>query len=287
MAQITMYPAQVNSPETTLSNNINNTTASIPVVNASLLPSAPNLLTIGDGDEAETVLMTNKVGNNLTVTRGIQGTTKSWDSGTAIRRMFTAYDHDTFKANIEDLNTNKSSSTHTHGNITNDGKIGSTTGLMVKTTTNGVLTTLAQGSSGQYLKYDGTWDTPPNTTEVANDTTPQLGGELDQNGHSIGGTEYDNGNSGTSKTIDWKLGNHQKVTMTGNCTFTFTAPTNPCMLSLRFINDGTSGRTITLPTIKWPGGTAPTWTKTANAIDILSLFYDGSAYYGQAGLAFA
>jgi hypothetical protein len=52
---------------------------------------------------------------------------------------------------------------HTHGNITNDGKIGSTSGLMIKTTTNGVLTTLAAGSSGQFLRYDGTWDTPAGT----------------------------------------------------------------------------------------------------------------------------
>lgn len=124
-------------------------------------------------------------------------------------------------------------------------------------------------------------------SELSEDESPQLGGELDQNSHTIGGAEYDNGNSGTSKTIDWKKGNHQKVTMTGNCTFTFTAPTKPCMLSLRFINDGTAGRTITLPAIKWPGGTAPTWTKLANAVDILSLFYDGTNYYGQAGLAFA
>lgn len=124
-------------------------------------------------------------------------------------------------------------------------------------------------------------------SDVSEDTTPQLGGELDQNGHSIGGTEVDNGNSGTSKAIDWKLGNHQKVTLTGNCTFTFTAPTKACMLSLRFIQDSTGGWTRALPTIKWPGGTVPSWTTTANAIDILSLFYDGSTYYGQAGIAFA
>lgn len=126
-------------------------------------------------------------------------------------------------------------------------------------------------------------------TTLSDDTTPQLGGELDMNGHSIGGAEYDNGNSGTSKAIDWRLGNHQKVTMTGNCTFTFTAPTKAGALSLRFINDSTAGRTITLPTIKWAGGSAnaPVWTKTANAIDMLNLYYDGSAYCGMASLAWA
>jgi len=122
---------------------------------------------------------------------------------------------------------------------------------------------------------------------IVEDTTPQLGGELDCQSFTIGFTEYDNGNSGTSKAIDWKLSNHQKVTMNGNCTFTFTAPTKPCMLSLRFINDSTAGRTITLPTIKKVGGTAFTWTSTANAIDLLSLYYDGTSYYGQNSLAWA
>lgn len=54
----------------------------------------------------------------------------------------------------------KASSTHSHGNITSAGAIGSTSGLMVKTTTSGVLTTLPAGSTGQFLQYDGTWATP-------------------------------------------------------------------------------------------------------------------------------
>ncbi len=118
-------------------------------------------------------------------------------------------------------------------------------------------------------------------TDVVNDATPQLGGELDCQAHSIGFTEYDNGNSGTSKAIDWRLSNHQKVTMTGNCTFTFTAPSKAGMYSLRIIQDATGGRTITLPTMKKPGGTAFTHSTAANSIDILSIYYDGSAYYGQ------
>ena len=52
---------------------------------------------------------------------------------------------------------------HSHGNITDSGAIGTTSGLMVKTTTSGVLTTLPAGSSGQFLRYDGTWATPPDT----------------------------------------------------------------------------------------------------------------------------
>jgi hypothetical protein len=52
---------------------------------------------------------------------------------------------------------------HTHGNISDSGAIGTTANLMIKTSTNGILTTLPQGSSGQFLRYDGTWSTPSDT----------------------------------------------------------------------------------------------------------------------------
>jgi hypothetical protein len=60
--------------------------------------------------------------------------------------------------------TDAATSTHTHGSITNAGAIGSTSGLMIKTGASGALTTLAIGSAGQYLQYDGTWSTPSATT---------------------------------------------------------------------------------------------------------------------------
>lgn len=48
-------------------------------------------------------------------------------------------------------------SSHSHGNITSGGAIGSTPGLVVVTTTSGALTTLSAGSSGQVLKHDATF----------------------------------------------------------------------------------------------------------------------------------
>ena len=119
---------------------------------------------------------------------------------------------------------------------------------------------------------------------ILEDITPQLGGELDCNEHTVGSAEHNNGNSGTAKTIDWRLGNHQVIAMTGNCTFTFIAPTKPCMLSLRIYNSG-AGYTRVFPTIKWPGGTIPTWTTANAATDVLSLYCDASSfYYGQVAL---
>lgn len=97
--------------------------------------------------------------------------------------------------------------------------------------------------------------------------------------------EVDNGNSGTSKNIDWTAGQKQKITMTGNATLSFTAPAGPCNLLLKVIQDATGSRTITWPTMKWAGG-APTLTTTAAGVDIISIYYDGSAYWGAASLGF-
>ena len=48
-------------------------------------------------------------------------------------------------------NLGAASDDHTHGNITNDGKVGSTSGLPLVTTTAGAVTTLALGTAGQVL----------------------------------------------------------------------------------------------------------------------------------------
>ena len=58
---LTMYPAQANSPITTLTGALTAGQTSIAVADASVLPAAPNLLVIGgDTVYAETVLMTAK-----------------------------------------------------------------------------------------------------------------------------------------------------------------------------------------------------------------------------------
>ena len=49
---------------------------------------------------------------------------------------------------------------HTHGSVTNDGKIGTTPNLIVQTGTGGALTAKAAGTTAQYLRGDGAWATP-------------------------------------------------------------------------------------------------------------------------------
>ena len=106
---VTMYPAQANSPETSLSGALTAAGTTVNVVDGSVLPEAPNLLTIGaDGSTAETVLMTAKNGNVLTVTRAQNGTTaRAWSAGDVIARYFTAAYQTAMQENIKKLNEGK------------------------------------------------------------------------------------------------------------------------------------------------------------------------------------
>lgn len=110
MAELkTMYPAQANTPETTLAGALTTSDTSVTVLDGSILPDAPNLLTIGaDTTTAETVLMTAKDGNVLTIERGYNGTSpRSWTKGDIVGRYFTAADQTAIQENIKALDEGK------------------------------------------------------------------------------------------------------------------------------------------------------------------------------------
>ena len=116
-----MYPPQANTPETSLSGALTAAETTVNVVDGTMLPDAPNLLTIGaDGSTAETVLMTAKNGNVLTVVRGQDGTTaRAWSAGDVIGRYFTAADQKAMQDNITALNNGKTEkvTSPTDGNL--------------------------------------------------------------------------------------------------------------------------------------------------------------------------
>lgn len=101
-------------------------------------------------------------------------------------------------------------------------------------------------------------------------------------------TEYNNGNSGATKTFDWNNGVKQKVTMTASCSGTFTAPPGPCNLTLFITQSGSGSYTMAWPAaVKWPGGVAPSLSTAVGSIDIIAFYYNGTNYYGTASLGFA
>jgi hypothetical protein len=123
--------------------------------------------------------------------------------------------------------------------------------------------------------YDGYLDQAVKTTSdpTFNDATVD---KLQIKETAYFDAEVDNGNSGAADTIDWRVGNKQKSTLSENCAYTFTAPPGPCNLVLKCINFGAFAPTLP-NTMRWPGGTIPSWT--ASGTDILCMYYDGSVYH--------
>ena len=118
--------------------------------------------------------------------------------------------------------------------------------------------------------------------------TDPLKSELDCGAHSVGFTQQTAVGDGTT-TINWTLGNKFQFTFgAANETFTFTAPTKPCNLILKMIQDGVGSRTATWPaSCKWPSGTAPTLSTGASAVDIIAFYFDGTNFYGLSSLDFS
>ncbi len=124
-------------------------------------------------------------------------------------------------------------------------------------------------------------------TDSGTTTTPKQQGAASAAQFSQFVGEYDNGNSGASKTIDWSKGDRQIVTMSAACTFTFSNAVKGQTLTLRLVENGTGGYSPTFPTLKWAGGTVGTPTTTANAINLYIFYYDGTNYLAQLAAGFA
>jgi len=99
--------------------------------------------------------------------------------------------------------------------------------------------------------------------------------------------------SGAAHTIDLTTGNVHDVTLTANCTFTFSNPPasgDAGSFTLILRQDGTGSRAVTWPaSVDWPAATAPKLTATASAVDILTFVTldGGTTWFGMlAGAAF-
>lgn len=99
----TMYSGIPFSPQTTLADTIGAGDTVIPVADISAFPAAPNYATIGTDAAGETILYSAKTSTALSgCTRGVEGTAKSWPSGSVIGRNFTNKDFDALQANIKE-----------------------------------------------------------------------------------------------------------------------------------------------------------------------------------------
>ena len=88
-------------------------------------------------------------------------------------------------------------------------------------------------------------------------------------------------NSTSTTTLDLSSGNiFELVLSTTNTTLAFSNPKIGTYI-IKVKQDVTGGGTLTFPSMKWSDAAVPTITSTANAIDLITLIYDGTDYYGS------
>ena len=112
MAISTMYSAKSGSPKTVLAADISSSATQMTVADPSVLPAAPNIAVLGSDSSAEVVSYSAKNGSTISgLVRGLGGSVASaWTADTIVARNFTSLDHDTFKLNIEALESSKANS---------------------------------------------------------------------------------------------------------------------------------------------------------------------------------
>lgn len=106
---------------------------------------------------------------------------KSGGTSSQFLKADGSVDSNTYSTTSHNHNGTYAPVSHVHGNITNAGAIGTTSDLLIKTTTNGVLTTLSAGVAGQFLQYDGTWAIPNYGIDIkysTNQPTGQIDGDI-------------------------------------------------------------------------------------------------------------
>ena len=99
------------------------------------------------------------------------------------------------------------------------------------------------------------------------------------------------GSTGGSVTLNWDNSNIQTLTLTSNITtLTKSNPIDGAVYTLFITQGGTGGKTVSWGSdVEWPGGTPPTLSTAAGAVDAVSLVYIAgvTGYYGNANLNFS
>ena len=162
---------------------------------------------------------------------------------------------------------------------------------------------IAVGTTGNVLTSNGTaWISQAAGAATGNVTygnaTVSLGGTSSTIGNiAIANVTITNyvetlqavGTVGASATLALTTGTFLTATLTAStpCTFTMPSAVGGKSFILKLIQASSGMTTATFTGVKWPGGTAPTITATASAVDILSFVSDGTNWYGTAAQAFA
>lgn len=113
-----------------------------------------------------------------------------------------------------------------------------------------------------------------NTTAIATKATPP-------------GLAVD-ADSGANHSFDLSASRTHKLTLTANCTLSFSGQVDGESYTIVLVQDATGGRTVTWPSsVKWEGGSPPTLATPAASVDMVVLRFDGSDFLAEAVTTYA
>jgi hypothetical protein len=141
------------------------------------------------------------------------------------------------------------------------------------------------GPTGKLIKDGGTTLTPQ-FAAVGVGVPPEAGSALKVQGHAYL-AQYDAGNSGAAKTIDWQNGNEQILVIDGNTSFTFVNGKAGARYVLRLKTAAGGPWSLFWPTsVVWAAGTPPEPNPLTDGLTLIAWYCDGTNYIG-AGTAAA
>ena len=86
----------------------------------------------------------------------------------------------------------------------------------------------------------------------------------------------------SSPSINWAMGNAQKLTLTSNVAITFVGAQAGGEYTFIVKQDTVGGNIPTWPTnVKWPNDTVPTVNSTPSSTNVVHFVYDGVSYFGS------
>ncbi len=118
--------------------------------------------------------------------------------------------------------------------------------------------------------------------ELVDDTSPQLGGNLDKNGRMIGQTKFNDSLGTANETVSFANGTYHRLDLTAaaaSTDLTLQGAIEGAKMLLEVVT--ATGKALTWSNVEWPGGTAPVITNSDNKLDRFEIEFDGSTYYGS------
>jgi len=273
--------------------------------------------TFNDGDSGSSIRT--KINTAIQKTEGTSAISTIDVDGGAIDGVTLGTNSAVTEAQVDNININGNtiSSTDANGDVTIDPN--GTGDVNIGNFKFDADQTVGAGQDNYVLTYDNAGGkisleaaSGGGISNVIEDATPQLGGDLDVNGNSI--VSVTNGNiaitpNGTGKTATTNLtynevqyaslgttgtltpdpanGSVQKITLTGNITINALGGTPAAGDSVTLIIVQPSSGNYTLTsTMKFAGGTK-TLSTTSNYIDVLTIYYDGTNYLANLATNFS